>query len=78
MKLRQSRRFRRQLVVFSLAAITALVSTRVAGQQQKDEVLRINTDLVQSAITVIDKQRQLVDASTAGNSNCWSMERRGR
>ncbi|HKE58745.1 MAG TPA: VWA domain-containing protein [Pyrinomonadaceae bacterium] len=66
MNFRQSRSRKMQLAIVSLVAGTALFSVRVAAQQQKDEVLRTNTELVESRITVLDKQGNFVDGLDRG------------
>jgi len=55
----------RQLMAFCLTALIAFTGGSASAQEpskpQADDVLRVNTDLVQTAITVFDKNGRFVD-----------------
>jgi len=55
----------RQLIAFCLTALIAFTGGSASAQEpskpQADDVLRVNTDLVQTAITVFDKNGRFVD-----------------
>jgi hypothetical protein len=64
---------RRLLMASCLTMLIALTSGPVAGQEpskpQTDDVLRINADLVQTAITVVDKSGHFLDGLDRGRQS---------
>ncbi len=48
------------------------------AQQQEPEVIRTKTELVQTAITVLDKKGNFVEGLQREHFSCWSMASRGR
>lgn len=67
MKLTQSFTIRPLLILFCLAALITAASMEARAQEQQrpaaqtDDVVRINTDLVQTTVTVLDKKGHLVE-----------------
>ena len=52
-------------VAFSLAMATAFGQDKTPQPQPSDDVIRVNTELVQTDVTVVDKRGRLIDNLTA-------------
>ena len=50
------------LFKFRLTVLLALLSLTIHAQKQKDDAVRIRTDLMQTSVTVVDKDGRLVPA----------------